>query len=287
MSVTSNGSNIGTVELVFVDEVNIPDRLIFNTDPTGTTPVPPYIPIVRQTTGNLYFMPENPVLNTPRLLGSDRYTYTTPPNFERYPVAVILSRDLRYPAQIRMAGNYDPNGMGKIIILDNYGKEYVIPYTISAMGYGPYISPFVYLPYNSKRDTVPLSDGMIDFIKSGTTLKNAYGTDVVLGKLPSANPYAENQTQPFYTAIQTALDECMRAPTVSSSNAAATAPTGSSSNSAADEDPAKPNRNRLVQEQNEVIQARMALEQEAKKGGRRRIRFTKRTRHQRRRTSKH
>jgi hypothetical protein len=281
VTITLHGGNLGAMELLFVDEVNIPNRVIFDADPTGSTPVPPYIPVIRQTTGNLYFMPENPAIGTPRLLGSDRYTYTTPPTLERYPIAVIVSRDMRYPPQLRMAGNSDPNGMGKIIVVDNFGKEYVIPYTMSSMGYGPHIPPFVYLPYNSKRDAVPLSDGMIDFIKSGSALYGAIGTDVVLGKLPSANP-----SQRFYTAIQSALDDCGSVPTaatVSSSNAAGT---GSSSNSAADEDPGKPNMNRLAQEQNEVIQARLALEQAAsvKKGGRRRVHFTKRVR---RHTIKH
>ena len=293
VSSSSGGSNVGPIELLFVDEVNIPQSSIFNVDPTGNTPVPPYVPVVRQPTGELYFMPENAATRTPRPLGRDRYAYTTLPNESRYPIAVIVSRDMRYPPQHRMAYNTDPNGVGKIIVVDNFGKEYVIDYTIPSMGNIQYVPSFVYLPFNSKRDTAPLSDGMIDFIKSGSALYGAYGTLVVLGKLPNANPYAVPDSSPFkyYTAIQSAFDaggsSSNSASLVSSSNAAATVPTGSSSNSAAEEDPVKPNMNRLTQEQNEVIQARMALEQAAKKGGRRRIRFTKRTRHQRRRTSKH
>lgn len=244
LTVSGGGSMIGPIELLFVDEVNIPSSSIFDAGPS----VSPYAPVVRQPTGELYFNVENAATRTPRPLGRDRYAYTTPPNESRYPVAVIVSRDMRYPPQHRMIGNYDPNGVGKIIVVDNFGKEYVIEYTIPSMGYGPYVPAFVYLPYNSKRDTAPLSDGMIDFIKSGSALYGAYGASVVLGKLPGANPYAVPDASPFkyYTAIQSALDACAAvAASASSSNSAAVAP-GSSSNAAATNSTVRKNSSKTV-----------------------------------------
>ena len=217
------GTTIGPIELLFVDEVQLPKNIIMDIDPTGRTSVPSYIPIGRRSSGELQIMED--YYGNQRPLGD---AHTVPPNDKRYIVTVYLINDVSSPLLYQretFQGNTSnrPMAQGKLVVIDNYGKDYIVPYSILGQYTSTPTTPlFRYLLYNSSQDTVPLSNGMIDFIKSGVGLYGAYGAHVILGK-SAAQPAP-------YTAIQTFMNQQIPTPTVSSSSSSSSSSNTSTTN---------------------------------------------------------